>query len=332
MDQKHNFYGLTAHWAMSAIESLGLKPTGAYFKLNSYENRVFDLFLEKGQNPEDLNDHIIIKIYRPERWSKLALIEEQTFLDSLYEAGIPVIKNYSINNESVHEHKGLYFALYKKGVGRLPQELNLTNLKSIGRTLALIHNVGEKQKSVHRKALNTDDYGWPALENLSNWVSPESWNRYCQASEEILNFLDDQIDESQFFRIHGDCHRGNIIMTDSHVAETTQQPPFFMVDFDDFCMGPAVQDFWMLLSGPVSESKSELDNLISGYEEFRHFPDQQINLIEGLRGLRIIHYANWIAKRWKDPIFPSYFPQFREYIYWAEETEMLEKIAWNLNS
>ena len=332
MDNNHNFYGLNAHWAMSAVESLGLEPTGAYFKLNSYENRVFDIFLEKNQNPDELNEHIIIKIYRPERWSKEALVEEQIFLDDLHEAGIPVIKNYMINDESVHEYKGLYFALYKKGVGRLPQELSLTNLKSVGRTLALIHNVGEKQKAIHRKYLNTDDYGWPALENLSHWVSPETWNRYEQASEEILNFLDDNLDSHDFFRIHGDCHRGNIIMTDSYEVENNHTPPFFMVDFDDFCMGPAVQDFWMLLSGPLNESKNELDSIINGYEEFRLFPDQQIKLIEGLRGLRIIHYAHWIAKRWNDPVFPTYFPQFREYVYWAEETEMLEKIAWNLNS
>ena len=217
-------------------------------------------------------------------------------------------------------------------MGRLPQELSLSNLKSIGRNLALIHNVGEKQEAVHRKYLNTNDYGWPALENLANWVSPEIWNRYMQASEEILNFLDDYLDDSSFFRIHGDCHRGNIIMTDSHDLEKHQAPPFFMVDFDDFCMGPAVQDFWMLLSGPLSESQNELDSLISGYEEFRHFPDEQIQLIEALRGLRIIHYAHWIAKRWQDPVFPTYFPQFREFIYWAEETEMLEKIAWQLGA
>ncbi len=328
MNISHNFYGLTADWAMSAIESLGLRPTGEYFKLNSYENRVFDIFLEKGLNPDELDGHIIIKIYRPDRWNEKALLEEQDFLKDLDEAGIPVIKSYKINEQYLHTFKGLFFTLYKKGIGRLPQEFNSGKLQSIGRTLALIHNVGEKKIAKNRKTLNTHSYGWPALENLSHWVSPETWTRYQKAAENILIFLDDYLDESQFFRIHGDCHRGNIIESD--VYSESKLPPFRFVDFDDFCIGPAVQDFWMLLSGPANETTNELNALIDGYEEFRTFPHEQIKLIEGLRGLRIIHYANWISQRWKDPVFPIYFPQFREYIYWAEETEMLEKIAWNL--
>lgn len=36
----------------------------------------------------------------------------------------------------------------------------------------------------------------------------------------------------------GDCHPGNILWRDEVV----------MVDFDDSRMGPAVQDFWMLLN------------------------------------------------------------------------------------
>ena len=41
-------------------------------------------------------------------------------------------------------------------------------------------------------------------------------------------------------RLHGDCHRGNVLWTDDG--------PHF-VDLDDCVTGPAMQDLWMLLSG-----------------------------------------------------------------------------------
>ncbi len=326
---QHNFFELTAHWAMSAVESVGLVPTGEYFKLNSYENRVYDIFLEKEESPKELQQHIIIKIYRPQRWSVDALKEEQIFLNDLATNGVPVIQPYLWQGNTLHQYKGLYFALFKKGIGRLPQELSLQNLQSLGRILAHTHNIGETRCSDFRPTLCAEDYGWKHLERMEEWVAPEVSRRYFSSAETILNFLDDHLEPSDFLRIHGDCHRGNIIMNDI-VDQKQHYPPFLLVDFDDFCNGPAVQDFWMLLSGPLSESKPELEHLIKGYEEFRTFPNYQVEWIEALRGLRIIHYASWIAKRWNDPIFPKYFPQFQDYIYWAEETEVLENIAWKL--
>ena len=43
---KDQFYQLTPNEVLTAVESLGFLATGSYFQLNSYENRVFDIFLE----------------------------------------------------------------------------------------------------------------------------------------------------------------------------------------------------------------------------------------------------------------------------------------------
>ncbi len=323
MNKNNEFYNLTADWVMTALEQLGFEPTGKYFKLNSYENRVYDIFLEDGSSQ---HKNLIVKVYRPNRWPLEALQEEQDFLNELDDNGIPVIKSLSINSKNIFEYQNLYFTICKKGVGRLPQELLGDQLKSVGRVLAHIHNVGEGKETLHRKHLLPDDYGWPSLDILNQFVAPEIWSRYEKASTLILEYLDAELENHNFQRIHGDCHRGNLIK-----SENSDTPPFFFVDFDDFCMGPVIQDFWMLLSGPLKESKQELDQIISGYEEFRNFPDGQLHLIEPLRGLRIIHYAAWIARRWKDPVFPSIFPNYTDYVFWAEEVEILEKIAWSLD-
>ncbi len=66
-------------------------------------------------------------------------------------------------------------------------------------------------------------------------------------------------------RILGDCHRGNILWTDLG--------PHF-VDLDDCLTGPAIQDLWMLLSGGQQEMRTELTDLLKGYEQFLPFRSQ----------------------------------------------------------
>tara|TARA_B100001248_G_scaffold262204_1_gene256714 strand:- start:11462 stop:11752 length:291 start_codon:yes stop_codon:yes gene_type:complete len=96
-------------------------------------------------------------------------------------------------------------------------------------------------------------------------------------------------------------------------------------------MGPAVQDIWLLTYSPDKEEReAALDELLNSYEKLRHFDDNELDCIEALRGLRIVYYASWIAKRWEDPNFPKLFPQFLDYNYWAEEVETLERLIWSL--
>ena len=317
----NTFYNLTPHQVMEAVETVGLFPTGEYIQLNSYENRVFEVKLEN-QPP------VIVKVYRPGRWSRQSILEEHFFLQELQEATMPVIAPMvfkTLADQSLFVHNHMLVALFPKGLGRMPQELFKEDYLKIGRRLALLHNVGQQRVAKNRPSLNVEEFGHPALDILDGWVAPEVYDRYFAAAEHILQHLYEVLPSQNFIRIHGDCHRGNLLQTDPKNGEKA----FFFVDFDDFVNGPVAQDFWMLFSG-YEESQQELEWLLSGYEELRHFPDEQLQLFQPLRGLRIIHYAAWIARRWEDPSFPQIFPQFKDYSYWAEETEALEKIAWSL--
>jgi len=117
-------------------------------------------------------------------------------------------------------------------------------------------------------------------------------------------------------RIHGDCHRGNVLWTDDG--------PHF-VDLDDCMSGPAVQDLWLFLSGSRDEMSGQLRDLLEGYSQFSDFDYRELRLIEALRGLRIIHYTAWIARRWSDPAFPRAFPWFAENKYWEEHVLTLRE-------
>jgi Ser/Thr protein kinase RdoA (MazF antagonist) len=347
-----NFYDLDPSKVFDAIESLpflatnenthlknGLKVTGRYFQLNSYENRVFDVELESGL--EFLNSEmtygasltsatksVIAKFYRPQRWTKESINQEHKFLFDLNKAGIKAVSPYVFNNQTVFDHNGILFTLFPKAYGRMPQELTPLQLESIGRTLARLHNVGEQSEASNRLFFDTEVFGDESLDYLSEYIYPEVRDSYFEIANLILDELYAVLPSMNYLRIHGDCHKGNILQTDPIEGEKE----YFFVDFDDFCNGPVVQDLWMLLSDSKNlnlDTNLELQSLIRGYQELREFNVQELKYIPLFQGLRIIYYAGWIAKRWHDPSFKQLFPQYLEYNYWAEELQALKEIWFN---
>ena len=75
----------------------------------------------------------------------------------------------------------------------------------------------------------------------------------------------------------------------------------------------------MLLSGDRQSMTIQLTDIMDGYREFYDFDSRELQLIESLRTLRMIHYSAWLARRWDDPAFPMHFPWFAEQRYWEEQ-------------
>ena len=50
--------------------------------------------------------------------------------------------------------------------------------------------------------------------------------------------------------------------------------------------------------------------------EYDYFDPRELNLVEALRALRMIHYQGWLAQRWEDPAFPHAFPWFDDERHW----------------
>ncbi len=94
------FFKLTPERVLEAIEAGGFAPTGHWQILNSLENRVYDLRIASdtvgaaaaaANQDEDAGErHVIVKFYRPGRWSADQILEEHAFLRELHEAEIPV--------------------------------------------------------------------------------------------------------------------------------------------------------------------------------------------------------------------------------------------------
>jgi Ser/Thr protein kinase RdoA (MazF antagonist) len=312
----HPYNALTPDVVLDALDSAGLRGDGRLMPLNSYENRVYQAHLEDGPV-------VVLKFYRPERWSESQIQEEHDFAWELAAQEIPVVAPLRLNGQTLHRHAGFSFSVSPRRGGRSPELDDPEVLEWVGRFLARIHTVGAAQPFQHRPALNGNTLGQDAVDWLTQHqaVPPDAWPGWREAAEKALRMASTQLTDAHCngLRLHGDCHPGNILWTPTDLP---LGGPHF-VDLDDARSGPAVQDLWMLLSGDRSQQQRQLGALLDGYEQFRDFDRRELGLIEALRTLRLLHYSAWLARRWNDPTFPMHFPWFGTSSYWLEQTQML---------
>jgi Ser/Thr protein kinase RdoA (MazF antagonist) len=318
VEDNHNlaYQDLRPDDIMSSAETLGYRCDGRLLALNSYENRVYRVGLED-QEP------IVVKFYRPGRWSDAAILEEHAFAIELAAADIPVVAPIAHDGVTLHHHAAFRFAVYPCRGGRAPELDDLSLLRQLGRFIARIHLIGERRGFAHRPTLGLQSYGIASRDFLldAGFILPDlvpSYTSICEQLFESIRACYARAGEARHLRLHGDCHPGNILVIDSALH---------IVDLDDARTGPAAQDLWMFLSGDRAEQTPQLEELLGGYMEFRRFNARELNLIEALRTLRIMHYAAWLARRWQDPAFKIAFPWFNTRRYWDDHILALREQA-----
>lgn len=313
----HPYYQLRPERVLDAIESLGLEPDNRLFALNSYENRVYQVGLHGAPN-------VIVKFYRPGRWSDEQILEEHSYLRELVELEVPVVAPSEFNGKTLLEFEEYRLAAFPQCLGRTPELDQLDNLLILGRFIARVHAVGSTRTYAHRHPMSLEWSGRASQRYLlENDFIPQSLvPAYESLSNDLIGKMQsrwDELDASSFIRLHGDCHPGNILWRED-------SPNF--VDFDDSVSGPAIQDLWMLLSGDRNQRLAQLSELADGYNEFANFPVRQLELIETLRTMRLMYYSAWLARRWSDPAFPLSFPWFNTERYWGEHLlELREQMS-----
>jgi Ser/Thr protein kinase RdoA (MazF antagonist) len=321
---RHPFEQLTPDVVLDALESLGLACDGRLQALSSYENRVYQAYLEDGTA-------VVAKFYRPARWSAEQILEEHAFAAELAAAEVPVVAPLVLRDHTLHRHAGFHFAVSPRRGGRAPELEDEEVLEWIGRFLARLHNVGAARPFQHRPALDLQGFGnepmaWLLQHQMIPLDVQSSWQRKCEQALQLIAqhpTLTGAATDIRRLRLHGDCHVGNILWTPVDLPAAAGPGPHF-VDLDDARLGPAVQDLWMLLSGERAQRTYQLSCLLDGYEQMREFDRRELALIEPLRTLRLIHYSAWLARRWDDPTFPLNFPWFGSSDYWQGQVQMLE--------
>ncbi len=322
-DTAHPFDALTPDLVQDAMDHIGLQGDGRLSALSSYENRVYLARLEQTVQGHDA---VVLKFYRPARWTDAQILEEHEFAHELAQAEVPMVAPLLLEGQSLHHHNGFAFSVSPRRGGRPPELDDFEVLEWTGRLLARLHDVGARKPFACRPALTIETFGATPMNWLleNDAVTPgqrAEWERTCRqmlemvAAHPTLTGKETAERPIRHIRLHGDCHPGNILWTPGEGADAG---PHF-VDLDDARTAPAVQDLWMLAQGERAQRIGQISAMVDGYEQVRPFDRRELALIEPLRSLRLLHYSYWLAQRQGDPAFAQAFGWFGSEDYWRDQ-------------
>jgi len=308
------FAGLGPETVLESIESLGWLTDGRLLALGSYENRVWQVGLDE-------HEPVVVKYYRPGRWSDEAIEEEHRFSAELIDGDLSVVAPLAFEGATLHRYDGFRFAVFPRRGGHAPELAHEPTLRHLGRVLGRMHAIGASGTFNHRPRLTVAERGEESVQWLldNDWLPlhlEDPFEQLCGQLIEAIHAAYERAGGIGELRLHGDCHPGNILWRD-------EQAHF--VDLDDCLTGPAIQDLWMLVSGDRHEREQQLGWVLTEYRQFRDFDARELHLIEPLRTLRMIYYQAWLARRWDDPAFPAAFPWFGEDRHWETVIEQLKE-------
>jgi Ser/Thr protein kinase RdoA (MazF antagonist) len=344
-----SFDALSPDAAMRAVEDAhGITLDGTLEVYNSYVNRVYGMRGEDGAR-------YVAKFYRPGRWDGDAIRDEHRFLKDCAEAEIPVVAPLAgADGETLHRTvlraeasapgapgmaRGpalrapgapgtVFFALFPRMGGRTFELESDDDYQRLGALMGRCHFVGARRDAPHRETCRPDTLTALYVEELLDGaVHPDCAEGFRSVCGEVLKTITPLFDGVALHRIHGDCHRGNVIDRPSAVAifgaASGPGAGLALIDFDDMMRGPAVQDLWLILPDHAEKSARELALLLDGYEQFMGFERGTLRLIEPLRFMRMIYFLTWTARQRNDAWFRGANPDWGTKSFWIRETRDL---------
>jgi Ser/Thr protein kinase RdoA (MazF antagonist) len=308
----------------AAVEgSLGMGVDGTISAYSSYVNRVYGLRLDDGRE-------IVAKFYRPGRWTREAILDEHRFIADAAGAELPVAVPIALSSgdtlgelilEDDSGESAFNFALFPKMGGRNFDAEADEDWLRLGALLGRLHAVGGQRSAPSRLVCRPESLTAPQLEELlsQDLVHPEAAPELETLCREVVSRFGPRFEGLAMRRIHGDCHRGNIL---DRLTEG-----LYVIDFDDMMTGPAVQDLWLLLPDHADKCRRELALLVEGYENFLPFDRRELELIEGLRFMRMLYFLAWRARQRHDKWFRESFPDWGTKAFWMSELDDLRDQA-----
>ena len=317
----------------AAVEgSLGIGSDGTISAYSSYVNRVYGLRLDDDRE-------IVAKFYRPGRWTRECILDEQRFVRDAARVELPVavpldlIGGESLGELILEDEEGgtdiaFNFALFPKMGGRNFDAESDGDWLRLGTLLGRLHAVGGERSAPSRLVCSPKGLTEPMLRELldQGLVHPEFRAELEELSERVIDYLEPRFSGLAMRRIHGDCHRGNILDRLGSTSRGSGEG-LYIIDFDDMMTGPAVQDLWLLLPDHADKCRHELGLLVEGYETFLPFDRRELQLIEGLRFMRMVYFLAWRARQRDDKWFKESFPDWGNKAFWTTELEDLRDQA-----
>jgi Ser/Thr protein kinase RdoA (MazF antagonist) len=315
-----SFDALSPSAAVLAIErAFGVVLDGTLDAYPSYVNRVYGVRREDGEA-------LVAKFYRPDRWSRDAILDEHRFLHDLAGAEIPVIAPLvGADGQTLHEFAAeedgagirIFFAVFPRAGGRTFEPETGDDFLRLGSLVGRCHAVAADGAASHRVVCEPNDLTASFVDELleADLVHPDCRQDFERIARATIERIAPLFAGVRLSRIHGDCHRGNLIDRPGRGLA--------LIDFDDMMSGPAVQDTWLVLPGYAADCARELDLLLEGYERFMPFDRTELRLVEPLRFMRMIYFLAWRARQRDDYWFRGSFPGWGTDAFWITETEDL---------
>jgi Ser/Thr protein kinase RdoA (MazF antagonist) len=308
-----NFESLTPDRILEAVESgIGCELTGLTSPLPSYINRVYELQATTGER-------MIVKFYRPGRWDRDALQDEHDFVLDCAAEEIPVVAPLQLTGGgTIGEFDGILYAVFPKKSGREMELHTDEGWRRLGRLVGRIHLAGTRREGTNRLRMHPESTTLPEIQMLldGRFMPAHAAAKFKEVTSRIVDIAVREFEGIELQRIHGDCHRGNIL----------ERPGegLMVIDFDDMVTGPAVQDIWLLLPGHANSTRRETNLILEGYEQFAAFDDRQLRLVEILRAMRIIYFLAWCSTQIDDYKFQANFPDWGSEMFWQREIADLQ--------
>jgi len=313
------YRALTPQVIVSAVErAYGITLDGTITPYPSYVNRVYGLRSDDGTR-------LVVKFYRPGRWTEDAILEEHDFLRECAEAEIPVVaplkgsSGHTLSEVSLNDEddEAYLFALFPLAGGRNFDAEQDEQWFRLGGIVGRTHQVGKRHGAPNRLMCSPSTLTAGYVDELlnANLVHPEKRDEFEQVCRTTIDLIQPLFEDASMQRVHGDCHRGNIL---DRVDEG-----LLIIDFDDMMIGPPVQDIWLLLPDYAHNCRRELLMLLEGYEQFAAFERRSLSLIEPLRFMRMIYFLAWQARQRDDFAFAERYPGWGTGAFWLREIEDL---------
>jgi Ser/Thr protein kinase RdoA (MazF antagonist) len=196
------YAGLMPETVLDALQVAGVRGDGRLLALNSYENRVYQVWLEDGGS-------VVAKFYRPGRWSDAQILEEHAFVQELAAREIPAVAPLALEGTTLNAHAGYRFAVFPRRGGRTPELEDEDTLRWLGRFIGRIHAVGATRAFAALPPLDAHTFGreprdW-LLEN--GFVPPdldEAWQSAAALALEGVARCFERAGAVRTLRLHGD--------------------------------------------------------------------------------------------------------------------------------
>ena len=318
------FNQLTARDVLPLLDTMNLPPlTALPVSTGSVENRVFIVQLTGGRR-------LVLKLYRPHRWERAALLEELAFIDDLRAAGVPVVEPLALpSGGRLGRWRGIYFVAFETVATHAhPDVWQPDALRQLGRLAARIHAVGSQRAAHHRMRIVPAGYGGHNLRLLAGGrlIPTEVRDSYCRIAHTLIERSSTLFEGVPLLRVHGDFGIHNMLRGAEGVV---------IADFDDFSLGPAIFDLCQLHRGlnavwgdahhDAQARARALGCFVTGYREHRALPEQELKLVGVLRGLRLIWNDAWKQARMHDEHFCATRQEIFTRLFWVNRLAALRE-------